>query len=831
MLVKALNEFNIPLPSDALKVAALQQDEELKAKHKQEQEELKAKQEQEKEKEKIKQQRKEKKILNQEQKQQKILAQQTLKELDYQRQEEKRIVENEERLRIANQEYKILKEKQKQEKEELKIKQEQDKLKQEQELLKSSDVVKNVLQKKALQNKIKLELKELRLKQKQEQFAIKFKEQKQSKAIGELQAKYKKFKEINKETYDMYYYEKENIEDDYDNRIKIKNAAIAKYEQEIKDNTLSTLGSVGSLFQSKEETQKRKDKIKTANDFIKKLKAEIKDLQFLKKVKLTKEKEKLNARLKVASGVVQSSKVFNMKILRTLKTNVKLNDKQRKEYLKKESDEIDAINKSSNEQIDKNRNETDIKITRVIYTYKDKIDDLTAKIKEEEKSMKDYAPSSLDLFLSKDKKDDKKRKYESSIKYIKYFQRKLDNELQQQKEEIDRLNDDKLKSLKGIEDEATKGITKIRDRYKLILDKVSRNDMIETDKLIKQQEEEEKRLVRKEEEKIAKEVRIRLAEQQRLLDEKRREEETIAKEERRVKQEEEKIAREQERARKEKEKEEQRIKKEQEEREWRIRMEKEAKAKHWAKFDKLKEEILPLIQKLKNLYEQRQTIDISDLSKLKKINKNMYDMYMSILRFKTKYNEKEWSKIAYNDLSDWDELLNQVKIITSSDYKIINQEKIKEEERIAKEKERIAKARYDEQTRKNIEEDEKRRQLQAELKAREKENAEIVAKALLEAKNENQKNVAILKSFVEKMTLIENSFLKDPNNMQTLEKNIEKFKIIINDYYTFKATLNKDELQKTLIEWGISNDDLKLFEKQMAIKNEEWEKLIADKQH
>ena len=55
----------------------------------------------------------------------------------------------------------------------------------------------------------------------------------------------------------MYYYEKENIEDDYDNRIKIKNAAIAKYEQEIKDNTLSTLGAVGSLFQSKEETQKR----------------------------------------------------------------------------------------------------------------------------------------------------------------------------------------------------------------------------------------------------------------------------------------------------------------------------------------------------------------------------------------------------------------------------------------------------------------------------------------------------------------------------------------------------------------------------------------------
>ena len=128
-----------------------------------------------------------------------------------------------------------------------------------------------------------------------------------------------------------------------------------------------------------------------------------------------------------------------------------------------------------------------------------------------------------------------------------------------------------------------------------------------------------------------------------------------------------------------------------------------------------------------------------------------------------------------------------------------------------------------------MEEDEKRRKIQAELKAREKENAEIVAKALEQAKNENQKNAARFKSFIEKMTLIENSFLKDPNNIQALEKNIQKFQVIINDYYTFKSTLDKDELRQALSEWGISNDDLKLFEKQMAIKNGEWEKLIADK--
>ena len=579
-----------------------------------------------------------------------------------------------------------LKIKQKQEQEELRIKQEQDKLKQEEEQLKlattSGKKISNAIAAKLLRDKFALELKELRLKQKQEQFAIKFKEQKQSKAIGELQTKYKKFKETNKETYDMYYYEKKNIEDDYDNKIRIKNATIAKYEQEIKDNTLSTLGSVGSLFSSKEETQKRKDKIKTANDFIKILKAEIKDLQFLKKSKLTKEKEKLNARLKVASGVVQSSKVFNMKILRTLKTNVKLNDKQRKEYLKKESDEIDEITKRSNEQIDKNRNETDIKIKRVIYTYKDDIDELNTKIKEEEKRKKDNAPSTLgSLFISKEDKDNKKEKYENAIKYIKFYQEKLDKELQKQKEEIDKLNDDKLKSLKRIEDSSTKGIAKIRDKYKTILNKVSRNDMIETDKLITQQEEEETR----------------------AFYAKKEEEQRLTREERKRKEREERLTRE----------------------------------------------------------------------------------------------ERE------------------------------REERDKRREKLDAERE----ARLQDEKRKNIEDAEKQKQLAAELKAREKENAEIVAKAFAEAKNIDQQNAAKLKEFIAKMTLIENAFLKDPNNIQALQQQLNKFVVLINDFYTFKSTLDKKELQRALDEWGISNNDLKMFEAHMANKTSEWEKLITDKRN
>jgi hypothetical protein len=390
-----------------------------------------------------------------------------------------------------------LKIKQKQEQEELRIKQEQDKLKQEDEQLKlattSGKKISNAIAAKLLRDKFALELKELRLKQKQEQFAIKFKEQKQSKAIGELQVKYKKFKETNKETYDMYYYEKKNIEDDYDNKIRIKNATIAKYEQEIKDNTLSTLGSVGSLFSSKEDTQKRKDKIKTANDFIKKLKAEIKDLQFLKKSKLTKEKEKLNARLKVASGVVQSSKVFNIKILRTLKTNVKLNDKQRKEYLKKESDEIDKISKRSSEILDRMKRSYDDRMKKIISDGKYNVDELNTKIKEEEKIKRDNAPSTLgSLFISTDDKDEKKRKYELAIKYIKMYQEKLDKELKEQKKKIEENNNDKLKYLKKADDDALEQITDIKNKYKLIYDKVSRNGMIEADKLIKQVEKEQK---------------------------------------------------------------------------------------------------------------------------------------------------------------------------------------------------------------------------------------------------------------------------------------------------------------------------------------------------
>ena len=569
------------------------------------------------------------------------LARETLRQLELERIEEKRIVEQEERLRIANEEYKVLKEKQKQEKEELKIKQKQkqeelkakeeqqkqeqkmkediagstitnalnrklirdkfkkqyeelkikqaeeeerlrikqqkeeqkikediagstitnalnrklirDKFKKQYEELKAKEeqqkqeqkmkediagsTITNALNRKLIRDKFNKQYEELKIKQAEEEEKLKAKEEqqkandlkkqkeKQSNAIGELQVKYKKFKETNKDIYDEYYIQKENIEDDYDNRIKNKNATIAKYEQEIKDNTLSTLGTVGSLFSSKEETQKRKDKIKTANDFIKKLKAEIKDLQFLKKSKLTKEKEKLNARLKVASGVVQSSKVFNMKILRTLKTNVKLNDKQRKEYLKKESDEIAVIEKPVANDLSSLNKEKDDKINRINIQYQKDIDKLNTKIKEEEKIKKDNAPSTLgSLFISKDDKEEKKRKYEQAISRIKQLEKDIKIKERDNLNEAKKIEQAFLQKVENYNRNINDIKQVIKDKYKRILQNISRVDMEKTDKIIKDEQQaildEEKRL-EEEEKRIIKEKaieKIRLQQEEKKLE-------------------------------------------------------------------------------------------------------------------------------------------------------------------------------------------------------------------------------------------------------------------------------------------------------------------------
>jgi hypothetical protein len=108
--------------------------------------------------------RKEKSITKSEDK----LARETLRQLELERIEEKRIVEQEERLRIANEEYKVLREKQKQEKEELILKQQQEKLL----IDTSSDKIKRAIERKALKEKGKKLLQELRIKHEKEKQKI-----------------------------------------------------------------------------------------------------------------------------------------------------------------------------------------------------------------------------------------------------------------------------------------------------------------------------------------------------------------------------------------------------------------------------------------------------------------------------------------------------------------------------------------------------------------------------------------------------------------------------------------------------------------------------------
>ena len=927
------------LQKKALKAKGKKQLEELKAKQEKEKEKLKLKQEEEKRKEEIKKQRKEKKKLTQEQKQQNKLALETLRQLQYQREEEKRIVDNEERLRIANEEYKILKEKQKQEKEQLKLQQEQKQKELDLKLATSSDIIKRTIEKKALKEKGKKQLEELKAKQEKEKEELKLKQEKEKErlrleqekfrleqeqkqkelelklatssdiikrtiekkalkekgkkqleelkkqkeelkkqkeekslkkkkdAINLFQEKYKKFKETNKDIYDEYYIQQENIIEDFDNKIKNRNVELDKYLKQEKQNTLSSLGTVGSLFSSKEKEAERKDRLKDAKDNIKRIKKEIKDLEFLKKSKLTKEKEKFDGRLKVASGIVQSSKAFNMKILRTLKTNVKLNDKTRKSYLQQEAAEIAIIEKPVANDLSSLNKEKDDKIKKINIQYEKDIDKYKKEIEKYEKIKKENEASTLgSLFISRQEKEGKEKNYKNAISKIKELEKDIKIKERDNFNETKTIEQTFAQKIENYNREINDTKQIIKDKYKRILQNISRVDMEKADKIIKDEQQaildEEKRL-EEEQRRIAKEQaieKIRLQEEQKKLEISNEIEDTFYNLDKAILNDSnytdnffkaKKILDKYERqypdlftskhmkifkagnkkmeeldkwfeAKKE---EEERLAKEEEDR---LKQEEE-KAKYWAEFDKIKQEVLPLIRKLKDLYEKRQTMDISEFSKFRKINKDMYDTYKSILQFKNKYDEREWKKIAYEDLSDWNELLKTIRKLTSDDKKEIDKRIEQEKEQKAEKIRLDLSAKYQEETRKKMEEDEKRKQLAQELKARERENAEIVAKALEQAKNEDQKNVARFKNFIEKMTLIENSFLKDPNNIQTLESNIKKFQVIINDYYTFKATLDKDELNRALIEWGISNDDLKTFEKQMATKNGEWEKLIADK--
>jgi hypothetical protein len=233
----------------------------------------------------------------------------------------------------------------------------------------------------------------------------------------------------------------------------------------------------------------------------------------------------------------------------------------------------------------------------------------------------------------------------------------------------------------------------------------------------------------------------------------------------------------------------------------------------------------------------------------------MFQKYKIISDFKEKYRE-DWRKIAYNDIDEWNELLRVVSVITRDDKKAIDTEKLKikqdqsKQELLAQEELRLNRLREqelfkEEQLKQQIEEErakqkeiekqrkaveqEKRLREQEEIRRIEEENKAIVEKALREAKNDDEKNKATFLSFVAKMQEIEDKFSKDPNNIIALESALRKFQVVVNDYYSFKATLDKRELQRALNVWGINQDTLKQYEVRMAELVGQWEKTIEEK--
>jgi hypothetical protein len=681
--------------------------------------------------------------------------------------------------------------------EEEKRKEEQKQKELEMKLATSSDIIKRTIEKKALKEKGKKQIQELKTKQEKEKEELRLQQEQKQK---ELEMKLATSSDIIKRTI-----EKKALKEKGKKQIQELKTKQEKEKEELR------LQQEKEKQKQKEIEDKQKGKL---NELDNKYMYSINDLKTLKEQekKLVKELEQLKQPSPPSSTI---GSLFGGK-------SKKQYEQEAGEY-KKQFDKLN--NKLSDNRYDQGQ----------IQTFISKYEKKQEFLQISERQIKDYI-AELTTYLNKPENTQSEILYKLSN--LADFYKKLDysNFSQMTKEEYDIIYQKYDKRLV------------LQKRAKLIMDRL----LDEADKIDEELTKEEKSKVKeraKEEESQSKQEKIKAkqeANRQKQLAEtqKRKEEQRLAKEEQRLAKEE--ANRQKQLVENEKRKEEQRLAKEEErlakekaKEEERLAKEEQDKAKKWAKYDKLKEEVLPLILKLKDLYEKRQTMDISEFSKFRKMNKDMYDAFKSVLQFKNKYDEREWKKIAYEDLSDWNELINQVRSITSRDYATINKEFMDreiEKMRIEQKKEEKAEkirleqlAKLQEENRKRMEEDEKRKQIAQELKARERENAEIVAKALEQAKNEDQKNVARFKTFIEKMTLIENSFLKDPNNLQTLESNIKKFQVIINDYYTFKSSLDKDELRRALIEWGISNDDLKTFEKQMATKNGEWEKLIADK--
>ncbi len=215
------------------------------------------------------------------------------------------------------------------------------------------------------------------------------------------------------------------------------------------------------------------------------------------------------------------------------------------------------------------------------------------------------------------------------------------------------------------------------------------------------------------------------------------------------------------------------------------------------------DEILPSINYLIDLREQRTYFRWKDnLDNFITNNRNMYQTYKIVEKFRNKHRQI-WGQIANNDLDKWNKLLEEIPRFTLEDKSSIDL-KIQEKKELDK---KILEA----------------------IKQTEEENRAIVERIAAKAQNDDQKNAATFLKFVEDMQKIEDRFIKDANNIPALESALRKFQVLVNEFYSFKATLDKKELQRALTNASLTENSLKQYETRMAIKIGEWEKQIQNK--
>jgi len=301
------------------------------------------------------------------------LAKETLKQLDAEREEDKRIVEQEERLRIANEEYKIIREKQKQEKEALRLKQEQEKLLNDT----SSDVIKRTIAKKAAKEKGKKLLIELKIKHEKEiqtkDNAIDVIKRNIEQKVMRNKAK-KELAEIKLKNQEKQMELKIATSSDIIKRAITKNALKVKGRKQLEELKIKQQQEKDELIRKQEEERL---KIEASSDIIKRVVAMKalkskgkKQLQELK-IKQQQEKEKI-----MGNAIDVIKRTFERNALRS-KMNatineIKIKDQEQKELLELQKKQYkiakkqEIINKSKELKKLKKQQPVDFKLSNLI---------------------------------------------------------------------------------------------------------------------------------------------------------------------------------------------------------------------------------------------------------------------------------------------------------------------------------------------------------------------------------------------------------------------------------------------------------------------------------